>query len=170
MHADFVSCLCTAKNQYRKCETNIPRKGFARPQSQFQHSCVCERWSICLFCCRDYVDRSWECINRSQTYERGNWDWGRQIPRKRLNKWDFRCSVCIVLVITQSFGNKWSKCTIWKQQNTRWFDWVCKHLCLEYLHTIGDTSQCLCFSYSHGFFHFKWWLLTSCFSAYTARF
>ncbi len=33
---------CTAKNQYRKFETNIPRKEFARPESQFLHSCVCE--------------------------------------------------------------------------------------------------------------------------------
>jgi hypothetical protein len=32
---------CTAKTQYRKFETNISRKGIARPQSQFQHSCVC---------------------------------------------------------------------------------------------------------------------------------
>jgi hypothetical protein len=34
----------TAKNQYRKLETNIPRKGIARPQSQCPHSCVCERF------------------------------------------------------------------------------------------------------------------------------
>ncbi len=33
-----------AKNQYRKFETNIPRKGIARPQSQFSPSCVCERF------------------------------------------------------------------------------------------------------------------------------
>jgi hypothetical protein len=32
------------KNQYRKLEANIPRKGIARPQSQFPHSCVCERF------------------------------------------------------------------------------------------------------------------------------
>ncbi len=39
--------------------------------------------SICLFCCRIYVDRSWEYINRSQTHECGFcWDWGRAIPRK----------------------------------------------------------------------------------------
>jgi hypothetical protein len=31
----------TAKNQYQKLETNIPRKGIARPQSQFPHVCVC---------------------------------------------------------------------------------------------------------------------------------
>jgi hypothetical protein len=34
----------TAKKQYRTLETNIPRKGIARPQSQFPHSCVCERF------------------------------------------------------------------------------------------------------------------------------
>jgi hypothetical protein len=31
-----------AKNQHRKSETNIPRKGIAQPQSEFLHSCVCE--------------------------------------------------------------------------------------------------------------------------------
>jgi hypothetical protein len=35
---------CPAKNQYRKFETNVPTKGIARPQSQFPHSCVCERF------------------------------------------------------------------------------------------------------------------------------
>jgi hypothetical protein len=32
-----------AKNQFRKFETNNPRKGITLPQSQFPHSCVCER-------------------------------------------------------------------------------------------------------------------------------
>ncbi len=31
-------------------------------------------------------------VNRSQTHECGNWDWGRAIPRKGIHKWDFRCS------------------------------------------------------------------------------
>jgi hypothetical protein len=49
--------ICTAKIQYRKFETNIPRKGIARPQSQFPQLCVCERFiyfqeSACLFRCR----------------------------------------------------------------------------------------------------------------------
>ncbi len=111
----------------------IPFRGIARPQSQFPHSCVCERFiyshianeeaakilykclvpifvfpemnllfpkqdcnvlspeflhsyicekfylfpgSVCLFCCREkqYVDQSWEYIDRSQTHECGNWD------------------------------------------------------------------------------------------------
>ncbi len=38
-----AKCVCTAKTQYKKFETNIPRKGTARPQSQFLHSCVFER-------------------------------------------------------------------------------------------------------------------------------
>ncbi len=33
-----------AKTQYRKFETNIPRKGTARLQSQFLQSCFCERF------------------------------------------------------------------------------------------------------------------------------
>ncbi len=36
--------LCTAKNQYRKLETDITRKGIARTQSQFPHSFVCQRF------------------------------------------------------------------------------------------------------------------------------
>ncbi len=39
-----------------------------------------------------YVNRSWECINGSQTHECGNWDWGRVIPRKGIHKWNFPCS------------------------------------------------------------------------------
>jgi hypothetical protein len=48
----------TAKTHYRKFVTNIPRKGIERLQSQFPHSCVCERFihifpqPVCLFCCR----------------------------------------------------------------------------------------------------------------------
>ncbi len=66
------------RNKYR-----IPRKGTARLQSQFLHSCFCERflyilWSVSLFFCRKrggpnvgiYTDRL-------HTHECGNWDWGR---------------------------------------------------------------------------------------------
>ncbi len=40
----FIYVLYPAKNQYWKFETNIPRKGIVRPQSQIPHSCVCERF------------------------------------------------------------------------------------------------------------------------------
>ncbi len=52
----------------------IPRKGIVRPQSQFPHSCVCERsiyfhdWST-YFPAAEQADQSWEYINRSQTHE-----------------------------------------------------------------------------------------------------
>ncbi len=48
--------------------------------------------SVCLFCWRKYVDRSWDYINRSQTHECGNRGWGRAIPRRGIHKWDFPCS------------------------------------------------------------------------------
>jgi hypothetical protein len=40
-----------------------------------------------------YEDRSWKYINRSETHECGNWDWGRAIPFLGIHKWDFRCSL-----------------------------------------------------------------------------
>ncbi len=49
--------------------------------------------SVCLYSAAgNYVALSWEPINRSQTHECGNWDWGRAIPILGVNKWDFRCS------------------------------------------------------------------------------
>ncbi len=38
-----MTTLYTAKTKCWKFETNIPRKGITGPQSQFPHSCVCER-------------------------------------------------------------------------------------------------------------------------------
>ncbi len=32
-------------------------------------------------------------VNRSQTHECGNWEWGRAIPFLVIHKWDFHCSV-----------------------------------------------------------------------------
>ncbi len=36
-HAGYSQLIHTAKNQHQKLETNISRKGIARPQSQFPH-------------------------------------------------------------------------------------------------------------------------------------
>ena len=90
--------LHTAQTKYRNFETNIPRKGISGPQSQFPHSRVFPP-SACLFCWRKYVDCSWawDYINRSQAHECGNWGWGRAIPRKGIQKWDFLCSAQAVL-------------------------------------------------------------------------
>jgi hypothetical protein len=34
---------------------------------------------VCLFCCRKIGGPRWEYINRSQTHECENWDWGRKV-------------------------------------------------------------------------------------------
>ncbi len=83
-------CIALQRHKKRKFETNILRKGIARPQSKLPHPWVCERFIYsqdrCAFSVAGkYVDRFWEYINRSQTRECGNRDWGRAIP--------FRCSV-----------------------------------------------------------------------------
>jgi hypothetical protein len=53
---NFSVSSYTAMTQYRKFETNIPRKGIARPQPQFPHSCVCDRFIFSqdrsAVCCR----------------------------------------------------------------------------------------------------------------------
>ncbi len=91
------SVLHTAKNQYRKLETNNSRKGIAQPQSQFPHSRVCERfiyshdWSAYSAAGNMWTDPGNIYNYPSQTHECGNWDWGRAIPRKGIHKWDFRC-------------------------------------------------------------------------------
>ncbi len=63
----------TVKRQYRKFETNIPRKEIARPQSKFLHSCFCEQFIYfhdrsAYSAAGKYVDRSWEYIDLSQTW------------------------------------------------------------------------------------------------------
>jgi hypothetical protein len=58
------------KNQYRKFETNIPREGIARPQSQFPHSCICERFIYCHD--RSAYSAAWN--TRNVECECGNWD------------------------------------------------------------------------------------------------
>jgi hypothetical protein len=62
------------------------------------HSYICERFKYfqdrsAYSAAGQYVNRSWEYINRSPTHECGNWDWGRVIPRKGIHKWNFRGSV-----------------------------------------------------------------------------
>ncbi len=57
----------TAKIQNQKFEINIPRKGIARPQSQFPHAYVCERFiyshNLSAFSAAGHM-----------THEYGNWD------------------------------------------------------------------------------------------------
>ncbi len=84
------------KDTIPKILINIPRKGIARLQSQFLHSCVCERFiysheQSAYSAAGKYVNRSWEYTNRSQVHECGNRDWGRTIPFLGTHKYDFLC-------------------------------------------------------------------------------
>ncbi len=81
----------------------FPKKELRSLSPNFHiHVCVSDQYtvftgSVCQFCCRKYVDQSWEYINRSQTHKYGNWGWGSTIPILGLNKWDFRCSAWEIL-------------------------------------------------------------------------
>ncbi len=79
---------CTAKTQYRQFEKIISRKGIARPQSHFQHSCVCMS-DLCIPTIDLPILLEEICVPilgiyniiRSQTHD-GNWDWATQFPEK----------------------------------------------------------------------------------------
>jgi hypothetical protein len=64
------------RHNTENCETNIPRKGIARPPSQFPHSYVCERFiyipmisGLPVLLQENMWTDPWEYINRSQTHE-----------------------------------------------------------------------------------------------------
>ncbi len=77
-----IAVECTYRFPYIKlhCKDTIPK---IRNKYSLERNCgasvpistfMCLRaiyifpWSVCLLCCRKYVDRSWEYINRSQTH------------------------------------------------------------------------------------------------------
>jgi hypothetical protein len=84
---DKITKFRNKYSQKRNIEVSVPISTFMRLWVIYIFP-----WSVCLFCWRKYVDRSWDYINRSQTHECRNWGWGRAIPRKGIHKWDFRCS------------------------------------------------------------------------------
>ncbi len=99
----------------RKSHLCVPRKGLARPQSQFPHSCVCERFIfpglIHIFSCRRICKLivGIYCINHSQTHECGNWDWGRTIPFLGIFGSVIRNCVFAVLTFIQLYSQRSTK-------------------------------------------------------------
>ncbi len=89
------SRFCIPRNETVGAASLFPKQNY---NVQFLHSYICERFIYfqdrsVYFAAAKYVDRSsWEYINRSQTHECGNWDWGRAMTRQGIHKWDFRCS------------------------------------------------------------------------------
>jgi hypothetical protein len=77
----FLSFLLTNADALQRQNTEISKQIF--PQKEYRglspnfhmHASVSDLYiprSVCLFCWRKYVDRSWNYINRSQTHECGN--------------------------------------------------------------------------------------------------
>ncbi len=68
--------VCTLQGKPHLCITFL---GIARPQSQFPHSCVCERFIYSqdrstYFPSAEQAGRSWKYINHSQICECRNWE------------------------------------------------------------------------------------------------
>jgi hypothetical protein len=81
----LISCFLHALQ--RNFDLFIPRKGTARPQSQFPHSCVCERFIYTptigtpIFLQQNTQTYQGNIyINRTQKHECRNWDYGRAVP------------------------------------------------------------------------------------------
>ncbi len=75
-----LGCYYTLQRQF---SLYIPFLGIARPQSQFPHSCVCERFIYSQDRSTYFLQQKRQTrmyIIRSQTHECGNWDWGPEIP------------------------------------------------------------------------------------------
>ncbi len=90
---DTIPKILNKYSQVRNCNATV--------QSQFLHSCFCERFIYssdrsAYSAAGKQVGRTWEYIHidRSQTHEcGGNWDWGRTIPFLGTHKLKFLCSV-----------------------------------------------------------------------------
>jgi hypothetical protein len=98
----YRGTLCnTTKTQKRKFETIIPRKGTARLQSQFLHSCFCERFTYIPLIGLPILlqENSWAERRNVYTVDRPetqNWNWGRTISFQGIHKSNFHCSACTV--------------------------------------------------------------------------
>jgi hypothetical protein len=86
----------------RNLDLSIPRKGTARPQTQFPHSCVCSDLYIhtigppIYLHAAEYADQWWEYINRTQKHECKNRDCGRGVPFMGIYVYNFRYSIFAV--------------------------------------------------------------------------
>ncbi len=77
-----IPLLVYTVKKFRFC---IPRKGIARPQSQYPYPCVCERFIYShvrsTYCpAAEQADRSGKFIDRSQKHEYRNWDCSCAVP------------------------------------------------------------------------------------------
>jgi hypothetical protein len=100
LHLSIPLCklnIYTAKTQYRKFETDIPRKGIAQPRCSvliftfmFLLAIYILPQTVCLFGCRKIGGPIMGIYKYK--HECGNWDCGRAIPCLGIHKWGFCCS------------------------------------------------------------------------------
>jgi hypothetical protein len=93
----------------------IPRKGIARPQSQFPHSCVCERfiWSACLFCGRKI------CGPIVEIYESLTDTWMWKLGLRPLNFFGYYLFQILVLVSLQCIFVLCSPIGKWRRKTSK---------------------------------------------------
>jgi hypothetical protein len=84
---DTIPKIWNKYSQKRNCVVTVPI-----PIFMFLWAIYIFPRSICLFCCRKIGRRSWKYIDRSQTHECENWDWGWAIPFLGIHKSKFLCS------------------------------------------------------------------------------
>ncbi len=70
----IILFMCSQK---RNCAASVPISTFTCVREWFIH--IFQDRST-YFPAAEEAERCWEYINRSQTHEYGNWDWGRAIP------------------------------------------------------------------------------------------
>ncbi len=89
---DTIKKIWKKYSQERNCEATVPTLTFI-----FLWAIHIYLWAVCLFCCRKIVGPNVGMyIDRPETHECGNWNWGCTISCQGIHKFKFLCSACTV--------------------------------------------------------------------------